>query len=155
MEKKIITRNFILGSAAPKLQPEAPDKRQREEELRRRRRERAAIANRSRFSSAGILYTLFAVAVVAVAFVLCINYIRLINQKNINEYKISAAEEQLSLLKEENDELLLSIETGIDMDEIYRVAIYELGMVHATSDNIINYNSNESEYVMQYSNIPD
>jgi hypothetical protein len=34
------------------------------------------------------------------------------------------------------------------------VATKELGMVHASADQVISYESGESEYVIQYGNVP-
>ena len=67
----------------------------------------------------------------------------------------STLQAQLEDLKIENDQKELSIDTSIDYEYIYNVAVEELGMVYASEDQIINYKSGESEYVMQFKNIPE
>ena len=85
----------------------------------------------------------------------CTNYVSLINAKSTNASKISTLQAQLEELKIENDQKELSIDTSIDYEYIYNVAVEELGMVYASEDQIINYKSGESEYVMQFKDIPE
>jgi len=154
MEKRIINRNLVLGSAAPQLVP-APERETREkEQIDIRRKNRVYENNRSKNSNVGIVYTIFMTAAIAVAFFACIQYIKLINTRNVNDFNINEKRAELAQLKEDNEELRIAIETSIDYAEIYRVAVYELGMVPAAGEQVITYNSGESEYVMQYLDVP-
>ena len=47
------------------------------------------------------------------------------------------------------------INTSIDLDNIYKIATEELGMVYANKDQVRMYNKTESEYVRQYEDIPE
>ena len=47
-----------------------------------------------------------------------------------------------------------SINTSLNLDEVYRIATEELGMVYPSKDQVILYNKTESEYVRQYEDIP-
>ena len=94
-------------------------------------------------------------AAIGVMLFTCTNYVSLINAKSTNAGKISTLQAQLEELKIENDQKELSIDTSIDYEYIYNVAVEELGMVYASEDQIINYKSGESEYVMQFKDIPE
>jgi len=47
------------------------------------------------------------------------------------------------------------IEESVDLDEIYRIATEELGMQEATDAQIVYYTYNYSNYLRQYSAVPD
>ena len=57
--------------------------------------------------------------------------------------------------KADNDALETRINTSIDLDNIYKIATEELGMVYANKDQVRMYNKTESEYVRQYEDIPE
>ena len=63
-------------------------------------------------------------------------------------------ESQLDTLRTENDALEKSIDTSVNLNEIYNIATTKLGMVRVGQDNIIQYDKTESEYVKQYEDIP-
>lgn len=92
-------------------------------------------------------------AVLATLFI-CFNYLRLNASIDARMDNIEHLEAQLENLKTENDALEQSIDTSVDLNYVYNVAVNELGMVHAGKDNIINYDKTESEYVRQNENIP-
>ena len=85
---------------------------------------------------------------------LCFNYINLKTQINSRISSIEQKEQQLDKLKSENNALQNSIDTSVDLNEIYRVATQELGMVYAGEKQVITYDKTESEYVRQYEDIP-
>ena len=60
----------------------------------------------------------------------------------------------LDRIRTENDNFEKSIDTSVDLNYVYSVAVNELGMVHVGQDNIIQYEKTESEYVRQYEDIP-
>ena len=82
------------------------------------------------------------------------NYISKVNQKNEQAKEITQLQEQLNELKENNDRKQLAIDTSVDFNYIYDIATNDLGMIHADAEQVISYESGESEYVIQYSDIP-
>ena len=103
---------------------------------------------------------MFIVATVA-ALLICCSYIRVqseiagsIHQISALVHQISALEQELERMRSENDALETRINTSIDLDHIYDVAVSELGMVSANRGQIIRYKNTESEYVRQYEDIP-
>ncbi|MDD6283527.1 MAG: cell division protein FtsL [Oribacterium sp.] len=102
---------------------------------------------------APFLFVLIAASLCTLA--LCFNYIQLQTSINYRMSSIEQKKQQLEQLKSENDALQSSIDTAVDLNEIYRIATQELGMVYAGNDQVITYNKTESEYVRQYEDIPE
>ena len=82
------------------------------------------------------------------------NYLCLKSSIDAHMDNVKTLEARLENLRNENDELERSIDTSIDLNHVYDVAVNELGMVHANRNNIIQYDKTESEYVRQYEDIP-
>jgi cell division protein FtsL len=86
---------------------------------------------------------------------LCVNYLHLQSAITARMHNIEAMEEKLEKMRTENDALETSINTSIDLNEIYEIATKELGMVYAKKDQVLLYDKTESEYVRQYEDIPE
>ena len=67
---------------------------------------------------------------------------------------ISSLEKEIADLKTENDTTLKRINTSIDLNEIKEKAMGELGMVYASEDQVAYYNMEDTDYMMQYEEIP-
>ena len=78
-------------------------------------------------------------------------------QSNVkkNAGAVSKLQTELNNITTQNDELEVEINAGINYDSLYNTAVNELGMVYPESDQVITYDAGVSEYVKQYSNIPD
>ena len=63
-------------------------------------------------------------------------------------------EKELNNLKLSNDDELARINSNVNLDEIKRIAIGELGMVYAQEGQIVYYNNEGSDYVRQFGDIP-
>lgn len=161
MAEKRYRTEYIYGSEAPARRYDEPERVPRkrrtltEEELRRKKRQEGIEVQKEKAGRIGVLFTMFVAAAIAAMFIASVRYISLINTKNANAGKVSALESELQVLKEDNAQTKLSIDTSIDYDYIYRVATEELGMIYAGEDQIIKYQSGESEYVMQFFDIPE
>lgn len=75
-----------------------------------------------------------------------------IAEKNATIAKIKS--ETVSL-KADNDDYERRIERSVDISELKRVAMEELGMVYPDKDHIVKYDYEESDYVRQYSQVPN
>lgn len=136
----------------------APKRRESEQREQVKRHVRRAQGAQKRAAQADLsidLPSLFmlTVAVIATLFI-CFNYLRLTASIDSRMTTIEGLETELENLKTENDALEQSIDTSVDLNYVYSVAVNELGMIHAGKDNIINYDKTESEYVRQYEDIP-
>lgn len=84
----------------------------------------------------------------------CITYLGV--QSDINERKedLQNLENSITSIKTVNDSIEYDISSFIDVDYITKVAVEQLGMVRATKDQIINYESSKSEFMEQYNDVP-
>ncbi len=99
------------------------------------------------------------IAVAAVAFVIVcsvlMGYINL--QSNITNHitNISRLESQLNEMKLANDETYTKIMSSIDLEEIKRIAVNELGMKYAKEGQVVEYTGEGNDYVRQYGAVPE
>ena len=86
---------------------------------------------------------------------MCIQLLRV--QANITTRikNIEAQEKILEQYTADNDALQSRIDAGIDLNDIYRVATEELGMVYANKSQVITYDKTPTEYVRQNANITE
>ncbi len=111
--------------------------------------------NRDRALHMNLGYVTFLVAAMLVTAGVLINYIQLQSQITNNVEQISYLERQLNDLKLANDEEYSRITSSIDLEEIKRIAIGELGMKYASEGQIVTYNNEGSDYVKQIAGIPE
>lgn len=100
-------------------------------------------------------YVLFLSLALGFAGFVLIGYIQLQSDITASVKKISRLESELNNLKLSNDEELSRIESSIDLEEIKRIAMEELGMTYAEEGQIIEYSSEGSDYVRQVTELPD
>ena len=94
-------------------------------------------------------YVMFlAVALCAAAFIL-VNYIQLRAELTNLTKSVAAKESELNVLKVSNDEEYNRIISSIDLEEIKRIALTELGMVYAGEEQIIQYENKSVDYMRQ------
>jgi len=100
-------------------------------------------------------YISFMVAALLVVCVVLIGYIKLQSDITNRITHISEMESELNELKLANDETYTKIMSSVDLEEIKRIAINELGMRYAGEGQVITYSGEGSDYVRQYDEIPD
>lgn len=96
---------------------------------------------------------LLTVAMAATLFV-CFQYLKAQAESIQLGKQIVTLETQLGTLTDQNDTMEIAINKPVDLDEIYRIAVGELGMVHPNNNTVIEYESNEVGYARQYEEIP-
>ena len=109
--------------------------------------------DKARHMSAGYVFFL-SVALVVTGFVL-VNYIGLQSDITHRVENISRLEKELNDLKLANDEEYSRITSSVDLEEIKRIAIQELGMQYAEEGQIISFASESNDYVKQMEDIPN
>ena len=107
---------------------------------------------RAKHMSAG--YVLFLCAALVVTGVILVNYIRLQSDITNSVKHISTLEKQLNDLKLANDEEYSRITSSVNLEEVKRIAIQELGMQYAEEGQIISFASQNNDYVKQLADIP-
>lgn len=150
---------YVYGTAA--LQPKAYEQPQREEPRKKQSSARALRQdNRIRRNQERAMYMdlpyviLLTIASICTLY-LCVTYLHVQSSITARMHNIEGLETKLEQMKAENDALETSINTSIDLNEIYEIATKELGMVYANKDQVLLYDKTESEYVRQYEDIPE
>ena len=100
-------------------------------------------------------YISFMIASVLVVCIVLMGYVNLQSDITNRVTHISKMESQLNSMKLENDETYTKIMSSVDLEEIKRIAISELGMKYAKEGQVITYSGEGSDYVRQYDDIPD
>ena len=145
---------YTYGTAAREVAPSYEEAQRRERRLEQRRRVRTAKRRQQEAARMDLPYLMMFIAATVAALLICCSYIRVQSEIAGSIHQISALEQELERMRSENDALETRINTSIDLDHIYDVAVSELGMVSANRGQIIRYKNTESEYVRQYEDIP-
>ena len=142
-------RYYVQGSAVRKLDVTKEIERRPQKKISntaRKNREKA------KHTSAG--YVLFLCAALVVTGFILVNYIGLQSDITSSVKHISALEKQLNDLKLANDEEYSRITSSVNLEEVKRIALQELGMQYAKEGQIISFQSENNDYVKQMADIP-
>lgn len=69
--------------------------------------------------------------------------------------EVSALQSQLNEQLNVNAEYSSGLDSMTDLDEIYKIATTELGMVYSKPGQTVYYPQNSDDYVIQYKNVPE
>lgn len=137
---------YVYGNTARKLdlqsQLEAPQRRALSPEVQ---------VNRAKAKHMNLGYVLFLIAALATAAMILISYIRVQAEITTMTEYIAKQEKILNNLKISNDEMLTRIESRLDLEEVKKVAIGELGMTYPEEGQIISYESVNYDYTRRVS----
>ena len=97
-------------------------------------------------------YVTFLAVAAIFALILCVNYVQMQSRITSHSKEVSSLQKELADLK---DTKYNSVMDSVNLDEIREKAMNELGMVYATSDQVIEYESPSGDYVKQYEGIPE
>lgn len=137
---------YVYGSAARELEQEP----ERQWETEPRRQPQPAVRkNRERAHHMSAGYVFFLVAALCAAAFILVNYIQLQADLTNLTKGVAAKQSELNSLRSENDEKYNRIMNGIDLEEIKRIAIGELGMTYAKEGQIIFYADEGDDYMRQ------
>lgn len=142
---------YVAGTAARQAEPAGRPGR----ELKQPKRQlsHSTRKNRDRAKYMNLAYVLFLTAAMAVTGIILVNYIRMESSITQSVEKMADLESQLNNIRTENDETLNRIESSVDLNEIRRIAITELGMVYAGEGQIVEIPDEGSDYVRKYADI--
>lgn len=146
--------SYTYGNTARKLNV-VPDVRREELEVnvpQHRRQERTAPKAMSGMNFASLL--VLTIAIIATVSV-CVDYLKLQTEVSKMEKSIITLDQQLTTLTNVNDASYASIDTAPDLNEVYKIAVEELGMVYPNDNTVIAYESSDDDYVRQYEDIPE
>ena len=98
---------------------------------------------------------MFLTAAFAVLGFVLTGYIRLQSDITSSTRRVAQLESTYLDMKLDNEQEYERIVNSVDLNEVKRVAIEELGMHYATEGQIITYTDTMSDYVRQYSDIEE
>ena len=143
--------SYVYGNVVrqPAYEPE-----RRAQEPKKKRTSRQVKNTRRQALRMNRGYVVF-MAVAAIAMLLvCIKYVNLQSANMSHAKKISAMEEELATLKEENTTRYNAIVDSVNLDEVRKKAKKDLGMVDASDSQVVEYKKPSLDYVKQYESIP-
>ncbi len=111
--------------------------------------------NRDKALYMNLGYVLFLIGALIVAAMILMSYIRIQSDIIISVRNIASLESELNNLKLSNDEDYARAASSVDLEEIRRVAIGELGMRYAKEGQIINVSGEGNDYVRQLAEIQE
>jgi len=121
------------------------------EEAPAHRLSKEARNNRERARYMNLGYIVFLMGALFLCGIILVNYIQLQSDLTAKTRNVANLESQLNTLRLANDEEYNRINASIDLEEIKRVAIGELGMTYAKEGQIITYSNVGSDYMRKVS----
>ena len=149
-------RTYIDGNTVRKIQTESVHKRRKENEDNRRikqQRVHLGTGNTVKVVPMKLGYIAFMVVSLCIVCLVLIGYVNLQSDVTNRITNISKLESELNQLKMDNDEEYTRIMSEVDLEEIKKIAIQDLGMKYAKEGQIITYSGEGSDYVRQYKDI--
>ena len=143
---------YVYGNVVTK--PAFEPKRQYEEPRREKRTSRQVRKNRKKALHMSPGYVMFLTAAAVIALVVCINYVQLQARITSSSKNITVMQEELAALREENNTRYNAVMDTVNLEEISKKA-EKLGMVYATAEQFMTYESPSSDSVQQYESIPE
>ena len=95
-----------------------------------------------------------AIASVMVLFV-CVYYLQLQSELTSRSKNITALQHELVDMKEANTTKYNAVMNSMNLEEVRDIAMNELGMVYASQEQIVRYQSPTSNALTQYASIPE
>ena len=138
---------YVYGNTARALRPVQVDEPPEKKLSHRARR------NRERATHMNFGYVLFLTLAIVATGIGCLQYLKLQSEITNSVKRISILESRLNEIRAENDDTESRIKGTVGLEEIKKRAMSELGMQYATPDQIVKYESDDTDYVRQYIDI--
>ena len=136
-------------------------RRRAEAEEERRRSEAEAQRNPGKKLSPnvatdiGLGRMIMLVAAIAVTLYVCFGYLKVQADIVVANKAIKNLETRLSDMKTRNESAYNAVIQAVDFEEVYQVAVGELGMVFPNKNTVYSYTPQKAGYVRQYADIPE
>lgn len=142
-------RGYIEGNTVRKIDTV------REMQQPVRRENRVVRKNRDRALYMNLPYVLFLTMALMITGVMLIGYLQAQSNLTVSVKRVAALESELNDMKLANDEQLERINSALDMEEVKRIAVEELGMTYAKEGQVILVSGEGSDYVRQLAEMSD
>ena len=137
------TESYVYGNTARELSIQ----RQLEEAPKNHGLSHRTRKNRDKAKHMSLGYVAFLLAASVMAGAILMNYVQLQSDMTKLANQVAKKESELNRLKLSNDEEYSRITNSIDLEEIRRIAIGELGMTYAKEGQIESYSSEGNDYM--------
>ena len=145
-------QTYVYGNVVTK--PSYEPKRRVQDPERKKSASRQVKRNRRKALGMNPGYVMFLAVAAVLALVVCVNYVKLQSRITSHSKNIAAMQEELADMKEENNTRYNSVIDSVNLEEVRTRAQENLGMVYASSEQVIEYNKPSADYVKQYEGIP-
>lgn len=146
---------YIYGNTVRKADV-MPDRRPRENDPRPAKQVSQQVRlNRKQALRMNPAYVAFLAFATVLFIAACIWYVNLQTEVAQRAENIAIMQQNLVEMKEENTTRYNSVVDSVNLDDVRKRAINDLGMVHAESDQIILYENPTDNYMKQYEQIPE
>lgn len=147
---------YVDGNVVRKLQPEQSGGQAGKNQAQKSRKtSRETRKNRERALQMNLGYVLFLAAAGIATVFMCVNYLKLQAENTKLRHEVTSLEVSLDEAKLENDADYNRIMANVDMEHVKDVAMNKLGMDHAKKGQIVTYSGIDSDYVRQYTDVPE
>ena len=152
---------YVQGNAVKRLQevPRRTDLHdvQERRRLAQERKQKSAVPvtqrNREKAMAMNKGFVLFLTAVSIAVLFTCINYLQVKSEITASMKNVANLESELAQLREDNDAYYSQVTSDVDISEIKKKAIGELGMKYPSEDQIQTYVTEGNSYVRQYQDV--
>lgn len=145
---------YVYGNVVTKPAYE-PRRHEKSPERPVKRTSRQVRRNRRQALHMSSAYVVFLTIAALMALIVCVNYVQLQSRITSRSKNITAMQEELADMKEENNTKYNAIMDSVNLDEIRDKAQTDLGMVYASPEQVVEYDNPATDYVKQYENIPE
>ncbi len=144
LNKRNMEDEYVYGNVVRKAEP-----RKRWEETPVRKPQPEVKKNREKAHHMNAGYVLFLTGALCMSAFILVNYIQMQAELTTLTRVVANRESELNHLKRANEEEYNRITNSIDLEEIKRIAMGELGMVYAQEGQIVTYENETRDYMRQ------
>lgn len=158
--RSTVNNYFVDGNAAKQLAPNGyaynyPDPIRKEEKVDKKAREGSSKRRSTKeLSSVNKASCMILIMAISLTLFTCIQYIKTQAEVSVLNRNITQMEKELNNINEENKIQSNKLIAALDLDEIFQTATQELGMIRPSDNQIVYFDSNISDFVKQYGEIP-
>nr|WP_294491275.1 hypothetical protein [uncultured Mediterraneibacter sp.] len=146
---------YVYGNTVRQTQPAPLRTPKQTPSAQPKRTSRQVARNRNRAMSISPAYAVFlAVATLCAVFV-CVLYLNLQSSVISHSENVTAMQEELADLTEANDTRYNAAADSVNIETVKERAMNEMGMVYASQGTVVEYDRPATDYVKQYSDIPE
>lgn len=151
------------GNTAPKVEPAretAPKKQEVQRPVRTPKQTPSKEAKTRTYAkpkvdhNIGFFSMCILLAAILATLYTCFMYLKVQSETVVITKEIRQLEDELASVQDRNEAACNEVLDAVNLDEVYRVAVQELGMVYPNKNKTVYYQSAENGYVRQFNDIP-